>query len=257
VLVVVVSIAVLLVLARFRFPSAAMNVTPPSPSPLAGLVGRADFEDLADSMSTLLGRVTPRLFIVRFEPIREPVASRGSSRPSEPPRAAATPDPIDPGPPPVLGAALRVRGDLALVHVPAGMYPAALIGSANPAEVVAANPRRAIALVRVAPADYRPEPLTDAFLGFEYVGKIEPTLSGPSVEPVFIGRSDSILDDRWPATLFSIGHAPGLPAGTLVFSIGGRLIGLVERDSHGATLVPSSVLESAVAELVPAGAIAP
>jgi hypothetical protein len=256
-LVVVVSIAVLLVLARFRFPAASLNIAVPPPSPLSDLAGRADFADLAEAMSTLLTRVSPRIAIVRLDPVIDPAAARGSARRSTPRGGVAAATPV-PEPVPVLAPALRVRPTLALVHLPAGLYPASFSGSTEPIEVVAADTDKSVALIRIAPAaEPRPEPLTGTFVGFEYVGEIEATSHGPTVEPVFIGRADPVGDDRWSATLYAVGEAPGLSAGTFVFSVNGRLIGLVTRDERGALLVPAAVLDAVVNAHAPAGAVAP
>ena len=80
VLIVVVSLAVLLVLARFRFPAASIDVAPSAaPSPLANLVSRAAFEDLAEAMASTATRVAPRVVVVRVTAVR-PTARTGRPR---------------------------------------------------------------------------------------------------------------------------------------------------------------------------------
>src|SRR6185503_13668043 len=98
VLVVVVSIAVLLLLARLRFPAAELVATAPPPGPLAGLAKQAAFDDLAQTMSALVGRVSQRVLIVELEDVRKPDARPARSAPSE--KAAP------------LSTALLVRADI-------------------------------------------------------------------------------------------------------------------------------------------------
>jgi len=256
VLVVVVSLAVLLLLARFRFPASTLSVSAPTPSPLAGLAGRADFEDLAGTVKALRARLAPKLVVVQYE-VREPAAGRGPTRGAGS-RSGAPAVPQEPAVPPSLLVGWRVRPDLALVHVPSGLYPASVLGLSGPAEVVAANPQQAIALVRISSvSDFRPDPSLDPFEGFDYVGQVEGTAYGPTLQPVFVGRVDPVVDAEWPSALLAIGQAPQLSNGAFVFSIAGRFIGMIVRDARGAMLVPASVLEAAVNELAPGGATAP
>jgi hypothetical protein len=256
VLVVVVSLAVLLLLARFRFPASTLNVSAPTPSPLAGLAGRADFEDLAGTVKALRARLASKLVVVQYDAVREP-AGRGPTRGAGS-RSGAAAVLQEPAVPPSLLVGLRVRADLALVHVPAGLYPASVLGSSGPAEVAAANTRRAIALVRIpSVSDFRPDPSLDPFEGFDYVGQVEGTAYGPTLQPVFVGRVDPVVDAEWPSALLAVGQAPHLSNGAFVFSMAGRFIGMIVRDTSGAMLVPASVLETAVNELAPGGATTP
>jgi hypothetical protein len=210
VLVVVLSIAVLLVLARYRFPSADLAVAPAPPSPLAGLAGRVAFEGLAQTMTSVLGRIAARVLVVEF------AASEAAALPGEQPPPATlfgrpdTPVPAvsdvrGPASPAGLGIALRVRPDLVLLHVPPGLDPVALPGSSTPIEVVAADPQRELALVRVAPViDIREEPGVDMFTGLDYVGVVEAMQAGPTIQPHFVGRVGRLVDERWPASVYVI-----------------------------------------------------
>jgi hypothetical protein len=244
VLIVVVSLAVLMLLARFRFPAATLTVAPPAPSPLANLAGRAAFEDLAESMSTLFGRVSSRLTVVRLDEPAEAGSARGRGGRGETP--AATPVP------PRLMPALRVRQDMALVHVPEGLEPASFLGRVEPIDVVAADPRRAVALVRTPmPAGVRTDAFSDGFAGFNFLGVVGATPNGPTVRPVFVGRVGLLEDDRWPAGLISTGDA-AITAGSFLFSVEGRLVGLVVDAAWGTAIVPPSVIEAVVVELLAA-----
>jgi hypothetical protein len=238
VLIVVVSLAVLLVLARFRFPAATLDVAPPAPSPLANLVSRAAFEELSEAMASTANRITPRVVVVRIV----------SERPAPGARAGRGADP-----PPIqtrLVLALRVRTDLALMRVPAGMMPAELVDSAQQPALVGADSNRELALVRLpASGDGAVDALAEPFGGFTYVGEATATINGPTLQPVFIGRTGSRQHERWPAPLTSLDNA-NVVDGALLFTIQGRLVGLVVRDADGAAVVPPPVLDTAVSDLI-------
>jgi len=240
-LVVVVSIAVLLLLARLRFPAAELVATVPPPGPLAGLAKQAAFDDLAQTMSALLARVSQRLVIVELAETRPP--SRGQPEP---------PSPV---------AAILVRPDIALAYVPTGLRPSGIVSAGTAGEavdVIVADPQRDLALLRVTPpADVRAEPAVENFTGFSYVGVVDATKGGLTIQPVFVGRVGPRLIDAWPGGLFTIDHGLNVPIGSFVFSIDSRLVGLVIRDKGAAALVPASVLETVVTGLVPGGSIGP
>ncbi len=237
-LVVVVSIAVLLVLARFRFPAANLNAPPP-PSPLAGLSGRAAFDDLAQAMSTLLGRVSGRVVIVELA--------------QEKPRARAPrPGATEPGATEIVrrAIALRVGPDLAVLHVGPGLRPQSIAGESSPIEVVAADSKRQLALVRLPMSPDAGSDLgTEGFSGFAYVGAIEPTAGGPTIQPLFVGRLNTISDPRWPSPVTALGETGAASAGSFLFGVDGRLIGMIVRDGSDASIVPASVLQTAVSDL--------
>ena len=243
VLVVVVSIAVLLVLARFRFPAATLSAPPP-PSPLAGLSGRAAFDDLAQAMSTLLSRVSGRVVVVEVG--AEKVAPRTA-------RSGVVPEITR------RAIALRVGPDVALVHVAPGLRPEAFVGDTRPIEVVAAGPKRELALVRLpTSADAGSELGTDGFSGFAYVGAIEPTAGGPTIQPLFVGRLNAISDPRWPSPVTALGETGAASAGSFLFAVDGRLVGMIVRDGVDASIVSASSLQTAVGELtVQRKAVAP
>jgi hypothetical protein len=81
------------------------------------------------------------------------------------------------------------------------------------------------------------------------------TESGPSVQPIFIGRTGAREDGRWPSGVVAIDHAT-VPEGAFLFTLEGRLLGLVIRDAAGAALVPPSAIEDAVMDLVAAAGTA-
>jgi hypothetical protein len=238
VLIVVVSLAVLLVLARFRFPAATLDVATPAPSPLANLVSRAAFEELSEAMASTAGRIAPKVVAVRLSSDRPPAGSRGG-RAAEPPTKVTT-----------LVLGLRVRPDLALVRVPAGMIPSELVDSSLPPEIVGADSKRELALLRIpASADGVVETTADTFGGFAYVGAASATVDGVTVQPLFIGRTGPRQHERWPAALTGLDNAT-IEDGSLLFTIEGRLVGLVVRDAAGVAVVPPAVIDTAVNDLL-------
>jgi hypothetical protein len=254
VLVVVVALAVLVLLARFRFPASELTAMAPAPGPLAGLAARATFDEMTSSLTDLLARVAPAITVVPLERTPEPKTATEKGRGAK--TAPETTPPI--APPARLTPALRLRPDLALVHVPVGLQIAA--STSGQLTTIATDVSREVALVRFAAA-VPPGALLasfDGFSGFSYVGIVEGAPGGPTMRPLFIGRTDP-----WPAnTLWSkppllIGHRGGVEAGAVVFSIDGRLLGMALPSADGIALVTPSALDAAVTELLGIGGSAP
>jgi hypothetical protein len=116
---------------------------------------------------------------------------------------------------------------------------------------------REIAAVRlpVVPGGFAGLPATAAGVtGFLYVGVIQGTRSGPTIQPAFIGRVDTETDARWSAPLVVLSGAPAMPVGALVYAIDGRLVGLATRHDAGVAIVPAAALDEAVTRLSAGGA---
>ncbi len=236
VLVVVVSLAVLLLLARFRFPEANLASVTPSPGPLAGMAAQATFDEMSTTLGGLLTRAAPTVDVLRLEPA-------ASEKPGE---AAA----------PAAGRrfapALRLRADLALLHVPAGWQPVGIGDHVQPIQVVLSDVDREIAIVRVpAPGGSTAAlPATaPGVTGMLYVAVIQATRSGPTLHPAFVGRIDVETDARWAAPLLVIGGGAAVPVGPLVYTIDARLIGLASRHDTGVAIVPAAALDDVVARV--------
>jgi hypothetical protein len=251
VLVVVVSLAVLLLLARFQFPEANIATVNPSAGPLAGMAARATFEEMSATLAGLLTRAAPSVEIVRLEPLPadEPGAPARPSEPSSTPPAA----PVGPR----FGAAIRLRSDLAILHVPAGWRPVALRDESNPIEVVFSDTDREVVVVRLpsplSPGVSPPAAASGA-IAFLYVALIQATRSGPTIQPAFVGRTDIETDARWSAPLLVVRGNASVPIGALVYAIDGRLIGLASRHEAGVAIVPAAALDDAMAQLTSGGA---
>jgi hypothetical protein len=257
VLVVVVSLAVLLLLARFRFPTANLATVNPSPGPLAGMAARATFEEMSTTLADILTRAGATLDVIRLEPApRETPAATDAGRGTRdtPPAAGASggAPPAEAGVTPRFVPLLRVRKDLGLLHVPLGWRPAGIRDMPNAIEVVWIDTEREIAAVRLppVPGSFGGLPASAAGVtGFLYVGVIQGTRSGPTIQPAFIGRTDTETDARWSAPLVVVSGASAVPLGSLVYAIDGRLVGLVTRHDAGVAIVPASALDEAVTRL--------
>lgn len=243
-LVIVIALAALLVLARFRFPAADLSAVTPAQGPLERLAARSTYEDLAASVANLVQRVSGAAVVFQIQPEPEPdkaATGRRGGSPEAPP------------PPSRLVAGARIGGDLAIVHVPAGYRVTAGQGLAAPVEVVAVDPRREIALVR-APSVFEISSALayqyNDFAGFSYVGIVEAAVGGITAKPMFVGRADISADDRWPAPILVIGGSADIPAGALVFALDGRFIGLaLPFDAGSRVVVPGPAIDAVRAVL--------
>lgn len=241
-LVVGVSLAVLLLLARWRFPAATRSAVPPSAAPLAELAARATFDEMSSTMADILSRISPSMMVVPIEP---PVPERGG-------RGTGRREPAaDVVPSTRLAVGLRVSSSLALVHMTMAELPRP---SAEPVPnaVAAFDPDREIALVRLSQPASAPDLFSGAirsFTGLAYVAVVEALRPGPTIQPVFVGRTETVIDPRWSHPLIVAGPVPGLSPGAFVFSVGGRLIGLVSRRDDAPVIIPAAALETLVAAL--------
>lgn len=251
ILVVGVSIALLLLLARIRFPPSDLTAVTPSAAPLAGLAARATFDEMANTMADVLGRVSPLVVVVRLAPVE--------AQPPKPEREAdAAAAEVAAAPPrSIIALAVRVRRDVALVYVPEGFMPQSAPDMTI--DVAAHDPSREMMLVRVAASTAAPDTLSASvrtFPSFSYVAAIDATPVGPTIQPVFIGRADSLVDPRWSHPLVPASIGPGLTPGVWVFGLNGRLAGLVARTEAGPMIVPAPALETLV-QALEAGSAAP
>ena len=149
--------------------------------------------------------------------------------------------------------ALRVRDDVAVALVENGALVEAVIGVPGAVTVIARDPVRGITLVRV-PSARAPvltiregqQPLTAP----GYVAVAEASAAGTSVRPVFVGRSDSVGDPRWDTPLLTMGRGAAADIGAPVFTLDGRLAGLLTSTEGEPALVPAEVVMAAVDQLL-------
>jgi hypothetical protein len=212
-----VSVGMLLVLARFRFPEeVARPSTDPVPAPLERLAARATFDELAAIMADLERRILPA------------VVSIGGARP----------DGLSYVP------AVRVAVNRAAALLPAEQrLVGAGTGPAPP--IVLRDAYRDLVIVEVPPVpDAVPSfPNAAARPGPRYVAVVEGGPATPSIRPVYVGRTDLLTDPRWSEPLRGVAAVQqSLSPGSAVFSLEGVFIGLVAEHGGSAAIVPSAAL---------------
>lgn len=233
-----VSVLVLLVLGRFRFPTGAdVGVDPVQTQPLARLASRAAFDDLSLAITQLNSRVSPSLVVLRLS---TPSGENGAGVP--PPVTSFVP-------------AIRVRDDIALTRLPRTARVEGIVGAPGAVSIVGADPVRELALVRIPsqPAQVLAlregaGPLTTP----GYVAMASASRAGAALQPLFVGRSDVQPDPRWDAPLLTLGPGSRADAGAPVFTLDGRLAGLaISADEDGVMLlVPADQLMASVDQLL-------
>lgn len=236
-----VSIVVLVVLSRFRFPDVLPDARDGAAAqPLARLAARAAFDDLSLAVRELSGRVSGSLLVVRSTGPTPPAdtthnASRDGAR---------------------LIPALRVRDDVAVVLTGETDAIDAVVGVAGPVTILARDVVRGLTLVRVPAA---PAPVLAIRDGQQpiatpsYLAVAEASEAGTSIRPLFVGRSDGLGDPRWDTSLITVGRGAAADIGAPVFTLDGRLAGLLESSDGMPALVPASVVLAAVDQLLRSG----
>lgn len=216
ILTIVVSGAVLLLLARLRFPAPPPAVDTLS-QPLQRLAARASFEDLSARVSRFEADVFPHLVVLRLALAAEPspVRLRDVISGTRVPQTAVEHVP-----------ALRVGAGEALAVLPANATVAGIVGQQGPVEVMAVDEVTRISRLRVPEGAARAFPLVSlpALRTPAYVVAVEGTRAGLTLRPVFIGRSEGFESDRWRAPLLPLGGAAVAP-GALLFTLEGELLG--------------------------------
>ncbi|HTV03336.1 MAG TPA: PDZ domain-containing protein [Luteitalea sp.] len=243
-----VSLAVLLVLSRFRFPATAPAGGDATAQPLARLAARAVFDDLSLAIRELTQRVEGSLLVVRLRPastsgVPAPLSNLavGQAGPATQERFAA---------------ALRVRDDLALVAAHPSVTVDAIVGTSGTPTIVGRDPIRGLLLVRVPAA---PAPVLNVRDGAQplgapgYIAVAEASRSGPSLRPVYVGRSEPTSDPRWSGGAFTTGRSTMSDAGAPVFTLDGRLAGILMSTDVEPVLVPAQAVLAVVDTLLRGG----
>lgn len=234
-LVIVVATVVLVVLAQFQYPAPVRAVASPLAGPIERLAARATFEELALIMGDLSARVQPGMTVLTLERASVPRARRGGA-----PETATADQRIV--------TALRVDATSVVAHLPAGFR----VVPSSDNEVVRHDPARGLVLVRVPEAPFTDMgPVAQALGGPGYVAVFEGARGGPAVRPVFLGRVDSFEDARWTQPILSVGGDPQLGAGTFIYTLDGRLVGMTIPDGPGVAIVRVPALLAAVEALRP------
>lgn len=221
-IVITLSVAVLIVLSRFRFPERGDAVPAAASSlPLERLAARATYDELASIIAELSRRIGPNVTVMRVE-------RNGEQR---------------------FVPALRIRPDLLLAHVSGESRILEFIDLDVPVDIAGFDPERELVLLRV-PADparvARLDTSAQSAPRPRYVASVEGTPGGPALRPLFLGRTDRVPDDRYIEGLLVLGGVLVASPGSLIFGLDGAFIGMSVTDSGYAAGVTGRELEAAV-----------
>lgn len=247
-LVIIVAVAGLLVLARFRFPAADIVTVTQTPSPLDRIAVRAPFDELGTAAAAAAARVTPLVAVVEAEPVPETPPRKGSRGSAQAPAPLPQASQWLP--------ALRVSADHLLVYVPSHMRPVRLGGW--PVRIVGEDLQRGLTLVsvdRVEGTAAAPMEVAD-FAGaasglsaYRYVLAVEAAQAGPAARPIFLPRVDAVTAESWDSPVWRIGGQAEAGTGTFLFTMGGRLIGMTVPHEQGVAIVVAATLDRLARDL--------
>jgi membrane-associated protease RseP (regulator of RpoE activity) len=226
-----ISVGVLLLLARFRFPEdPASRPIESAPAPLERLAARAAYDELASIMADLERRVAPRITIVRTQ--------SGDGRSG-------------------VSVAPRLLPDRAVAIVPPGDSVIAA-GTGGDQEVISLS--GSLAILRVAAIDDSAVPIRQLPLrsGPRYVGVVEASAIGFALTPLYVGRIDAFDDPVTGSPLLSLaGLQRQVPRGAAIFSLEGLFLGLVRDSADTLTVIPAEALRASAQAAQPSPASAP
>lgn len=224
-----VSVLLLVLLARFRFPQQPSGAGPsPVVAPLDRILARDVLGDVATAMRTLDPIVGRAIVTLRISTAHE-WPTPGSQ------------DAVS------LVPALRLRDDVAIAMLPVEARVIGVAGAqGDPAPIIGTDVVRSLTALRVpkqaAPTISLSPPLDGS--NAVVVAVVEGSAAGPAIRPTFTGRAGRIRDPRWRSPLAALD--PATKAGAFVFTLDGQLAGLVIATDGDSALVPA-------AELIEAG----
>jgi hypothetical protein len=233
---IVVSVMMLFLLARLRFPERAERTAEPQPAPaapLARLAARATYDELA----SILRRID-RQAATAVSPARGNIEG-ADGKPVE-----------------VVVPAVRLAEEYAVALFGPQRQPAA--GGATP--VVFDAPRGLALLPSADRAGVSPVALAEVdavAVGPGYLASVEATEHGPAVRPMYYGRVDRESDSRWESEVLRFSGLQQLPPpGAAVFTLQGEFVGAGLPDGQDFVVVPASALARTAARLLAGGPVA-
>jgi len=223
--IVAVSLVLLWVLARIRFPGRAATPNPVPPV-LAQLAPPSAFEDIASTVAQLAPRLGALISTI--------VVSTESG----------------PGPQSAAAQALRIRDGLAVALIDERDKPRTTEGASI--EIAARDPATGLALLRMPADDNAPADIWSSrgpqSPRFFIVSDL--SVGGVSLRPVFIGALNSIASPRWSGSLWAVPYGAELRAGTFLFTVAGEVAGIAVPHENSLAIVPGEVLINAVDRLL-------
>lgn len=232
---IVVSIAMLLVLARFRFPARPAPAAEPA-QPLEQLAARATYDELTSILRGVSERVSDSVAAVT-------VFARDESAPDATPKPMST-------------VAIWLRSGRAVALTPPGQ---GISGSPNGTgvKVVATDARRGVSLLTIPGAPGSPPDNVDPTMAIDapaYLAAIEATSAGPAIRPMYFGRVDRTNEPGWTDALLRFSALPqALPSGVAIFTLQGEFVGLGVPDGPDLLVVPEPLLERTATMLATSG----
>jgi hypothetical protein len=219
-----ISVGVLVLLARFRFPDdPATGPVESAPAPLERLAARAAFDELASIMADLERRIAPRVTIVRTQ------SADGRT---------------------TMAVAPRMLPDRAVAVVSPGDRVVAAGGGDQDVITLSGG----IAVLRVPAIDDSAVPIRQVPLrpGPRYIAVVEATAIGPALTPVYVGRVETFDDPHTGTPLLSFaGLQRQVPRGAAIFSLEGMFVGLVRDSGDTLTVIPGDTLRASAQSAQP------
>lgn len=214
-----VSVGMLLLLARFRFPEeAARQTVEPSPAPLERLAARATFDELAGIMADLERRILPAVSTVVGQ-------SDGGS---------------------LFVPAVRMTPDRAIAILPGEFRVSAADATVQPRVLLRDAVRNLVVIQPPPRPDAAPAvPATGDRLGPRYVAVVETPGGTPAIRPVYVGRTDPFGDPKWSDPLIRVAAVQqSISTGAAVFSLDGAFIGLAVPEGGRVIVIPAATLRN-------------
>lgn len=222
-----VSVAALLLLARFRFPERPLTDLS-TPQPLTRLTRVTAFDELSAMLRDLLRQFEGAVVLAHT---------------------------------PGVALGLLVRDDLALVPLAPGARVEAVAGSPVPANgIVARDEQRGLAIVRV-PGYTAPEisvqPPATPLDAPGYVAILEAAADGPTIRAEFVSRYSTELHAGWDQPVLVLSGPGTAKPGSLLFTLSGRLVGMTLADSGRMLVVPADALMTRATRLANGESVVP
>jgi hypothetical protein len=217
--IVLISLSMLWVLARIRFPGRSSTPNPVAPV-LAQLVPPSALDDIASAVAQLSPRLEGNLTPVEVRP--------GTRLLTRSPREAV--------------AALRVRDGIAVALSDEPI--AADLAVAAGVQPIGRDAASRLTVLRVPQGNGRDLTMWSP-RGLQYPRFLiaaDVSRDGTSLRPVFVGSLDSVVSPLWDGPIWAAPAQADLPTGAFVFTVEGEFAGLViERDGRPA-IVPGAVV---------------
>jgi serine protease Do len=228
-LIALISVGVLWILARLRFPD-----RPATPNPVPPVLTQLGIQSALDDVATTISDVTPRV-AASLVVVEVPVPGLQNRQHTVP--------------------ALRFGPDVALVLLD---KPTLSLTDGEPVAVSirARDPVSGLTVIAVRTADVPPLTIwaPRRIESPRYVFGADVSREGTALRPIFLGALYDLTSPIWdPPTIWAVPPMTGLEVGTFLFTTEGALVGLViEREGRPA-IVPGETLMTTAARLMSEG----